>query len=107
MDSIDHIMGERAKRVYSRKRDYHYLIYVVVIALLLVVIYQMDIANSHLEGRNIIERRRNEIMTRNHNLDVFYKSMTCDDLPVDVRECELANREVYVARWWTSYEIGE
>ena len=90
MESVKNIMGERAKQVYSRKRDYHYLFYVVVIALLLAIVYQADIANSHFEGRNIIERRRNEIMTRNHNLDVFYKSMTCDDMAVDVEACEMA-----------------
>ena len=52
MESVKEIMGEKAKQVYSRKRDYRYLVYVIVIVLLLAVVYQLDIANSHLEGSN-------------------------------------------------------
>ena len=33
---------------------------------------------------------RYQVAVRAHNLDVFYKSMTCDDLPVDVTDCEVA-----------------
>ena len=37
-----------------------------------------------------IELAQYRVAVRSHNLDVFYKSLTCDDLPTDVKACELA-----------------
>ena len=41
-----------------------------------------------------LQYRQYQVMVRNHNLDVFYKSLSCDDLPLgggtNVAECERA-----------------
>ena len=34
--------------------------------------------------------KQHHLAVRAHNLDVFYKSLTCDDLPTDVTRCQTA-----------------
>ena len=57
----------------------------LVLAVAAVVLYGISV---------LMQYRLHEVAVRSHNLDVFYKSLTCDDLPLkgdtNVAACEVA-----------------
>jgi len=79
MEKIDKIMEQRIGD-YKRQRDWRLLFYILVIVLLGLLVY--------------VEFKRYQVEVRSHNLDTFYRSLTCDDLPLDsetsVAACEEA-----------------
>lgn len=72
-------MKQRVKDIY-RQKDYMYLCLLVVIVLLSLLVW--------------VEYQENKIRVRAHNLNAFYLSQTCGDLPLggDTNEeaCEMA-----------------